>query len=214
LALPETDSPAVSSSILVALEIVQSLPARFDVGSVMMGSLSSPEFAQIASVGVEENTVQIGSAQIVPETLLTSSEFTQTVPMVVEEAPDLIDLGQISPKNTQTATVGVAGEKGMLQHGFLLNLPSSELAQIVSMGSSFSPKPYGLVDASERSKSTLVLAVPKAQLLVNGLSESQAWYLGWLRDGTRSHELLAIIDCFEEQTRRNNKVAPPPICPM
>jgi hypothetical protein len=51
----------------------------------MMGSLSSP--------GVEENTVKIGSTQIVLETLLTSLEFTQTVPVVVEEASDLIDLG-------------------------------------------------------------------------------------------------------------------------
>jgi hypothetical protein len=52
----------------VVLEIAQSLLARFDAGSVMMGSLSLPEFAQIASVEVEENTVQIGSAHIVPET--------------------------------------------------------------------------------------------------------------------------------------------------
>jgi hypothetical protein len=110
--------------------------------------------------------------------------------------------------------VGVAGEKGELRRGFLLNLLSSELAQTVSVGSSFSSKPSGLVNASEGSESALVLAVLEAQLLVNGLTESQAWYLGWLRDGTRSHELLAIIDCFEEQTRRKNKVAPPPVCPM
>jgi hypothetical protein len=44
-------------------------------------------------VGVEENIVQIGSTQIVPEMLLTSSKFTQIVPVVVEEAPDLIVLG-------------------------------------------------------------------------------------------------------------------------
>jgi hypothetical protein len=53
------------------------------------------------------------------------------------------------------------------------------------------------------------LAVPEVQLLVNGLTESQAWFLGWLRDGTRSHELLAAIDCFEVQTRRKNEVALP-----
>jgi hypothetical protein len=47
--------------------------------------------------------------------------------------------------------------------------------------------------------------------LVNGLTEAQAWFLGWLRDGTRSHELLAAIDCFEVQTQRKNKVALPPV---
>jgi hypothetical protein len=47
--------------------------------------------------------------------------------------------------------------------------------------------------------------------LVNGLTEAQAWFLGWLRDGTRSHELLAAIDCFEVQTQRKNEVALPPV---
>jgi methionyl-tRNA formyltransferase len=50
--------------------------------------------------------------------------------------------------------------------------------------------------------------------LVNGLTEAQAWYLGWLRDGTQSHEMLAVIDHFEVQTRRKNEVAPPPVCSM
>jgi hypothetical protein len=52
------------------------------------------------------------------------------------------------------------------------------------------------------------------QLLVNGVTEAQAWFLGWLRDGTRSHELLAVIDCFEVQTRRKNEVAPASVCSM
>jgi hypothetical protein len=50
--------------------------------------------------------------------------------------------------------------------------------------------------------------------LVNGQTEAQAWYLGWLRDGTWSHEMLAAIDCFKVQTRRKNEVAPPPVCSM
>jgi hypothetical protein len=50
--------------------------------------------------------------------------------------------------------------------------------------------------------------------LVNVLTEAQAWYLGWLRDGTQSHEMLAAIDRFEVQTRRNNEVALPPDCSM
>ena len=52
-----------------------------------------------------------------PETLLTSSEFAEIVSVRAEEIPDLIEemsviqllleLGQISPKNTQTPTVGL-----------------------------------------------------------------------------------------------------------
>jgi hypothetical protein len=189
LASPETNSPPVSSSIQAELEVAQSLPARFDAGSVTMGSLSSSE--------LEEITVQT-----VPVTLLTSSKFS--VPVMVEEAPDPIDLGQISPENTQTQGSG-GGCRGSLR-----NPPSPELAQIDPVGSSFSPEPFGLVDVSEGSESALVLAVPEAQLLVNGLTETQVWYLGWLRDSTRNHNLLAFIDCMEEHTRRKNEVAPPP----
>jgi hypothetical protein len=36
----------------------------------------------------------------------------------------------------------------------------------------------------------------------------------WLRDGTRSHEMLTAIDHFEAQMWRNNEVAPPPDCSM
>jgi hypothetical protein len=183
LASPETISLAVSSSIQAELEVAQSLPERFDAGSLTMGSLSSPE--------LEEITVQK-----VPVTLLTSSEFTQTVPVMVEEAPDPIDLGQIMPENTQTQGSG--------------NPPSPELAQTDPVGSSFSSEPSGLVDVSEGSESALVLAVPEAQFLDNGLTETQVWYLGWLRDSTRNHNLLAFIDCMEEDTRRKNEVAPPP----
>ena len=79
---------------------------------------------------------------------------------MVEEIPDLIKLGQISPKNTQTTKEGVPGEKGMLRRGFLLNLSS--------------PEPSGFVHVSKRSEFALDLAVPEAQLLVNGLTEAQA----------------------------------------
>jgi hypothetical protein len=69
-----------------------------------------------------------------------------------------------------------------------------------------SPEPSGFVDFSEGSESISAsdLPVPEAQLLVNGLTEAQAWYLGWLRDGTWSHEMLTVIDSFEVQTRRRN----------
>ena len=116
--------------------------------------------------------VQMGSTQIVPETILTSTKAT------------------------------------------LVNPSSPELAQTVLVGSSISPEPSGLVDFSKGSESAPILAVLEAQLLVNGLTEAQAWFLGWLRDGTRSHKLLAAIDCFEEQTQRKNVVALPPVCSM
>jgi hypothetical protein len=81
------------------------------------------------------------------------------------------------------------------------------------MGTSFSPESSSLVVFSEGSVPAPNLAVPEAQLLVHGLTEAQAWFLGWLRDGTRSHELLVVIDCVEVQTRRKNEVAPP-VCSM
>jgi hypothetical protein len=91
-------------------------------------------------------------------------------------------------------------------------LSSPELTQTIPVGSSILPEPSGLIVFSEGFESAPDLAVPEGQLLVNGLTESQAWFLGWLRDGTRSHELLAAIDCFEVQMRRKNEVALPPIC--
>jgi hypothetical protein len=82
------------------------------------------------------------------------------------------------------------------------------------VGSSISPELSGLVNFSKGSKFAPDLAVPGAQLLVNSLIEAQAWFLGWLRDGTRSLELLAAIDCFEVQTWRKNDVALPSVCSM
>jgi hypothetical protein len=55
----------------------------------------------------------------------------------------------------------------------------------------------------------MFLPIPGPQLLVNGLTEVQVWYLGWLRESTRCHEVLAAIDRIEVQTRSKNEVAPP-----
>jgi hypothetical protein len=77
----------------------------------------------------------------------------------------------------------------------------------------FSPKPSGSIDFSEGSVTVSVsdLPVPESQPLVNGLTEAQAWFFGWMRH----HEnLLAAVDRFEEQTQRDNEVAPPPDCSM
>jgi hypothetical protein len=70
-----------------------------------------------------------------------------------------------------------------------------------------SPKPSGIIDAQ-------VLSIPVPQLLINSLTESQAWFLGWMRESTRCHEVLAAIDSIEVQTRRKNEVAPPLVCSM
>jgi hypothetical protein len=117
-------------------------------------------------------------------------------PVMVVEAPN-------SPENTQTQ------DSGGGCRGSLCNAPSSKLAPTDPVGSSFSPEHSGLVDVSEGSESALVF--PEAQLMVNGLTEIQAWYIGWLRDSTQNHNLLAFIDCMEEQTRRKNEVVPPPL---
>jgi hypothetical protein len=68
-----------------------------------------------------------------------------------------------------------------------------------------SSEPSSFIDLSEGFEFVCAfdLPVPEAQLLVNGLTEAHAWYLGWLRDGTRSHEM-----------RRKNEVVPPSDCSM
>jgi hypothetical protein len=65
---------------------------------------------------------------------------------------------------------------------------------------------------NDRSVSAQVsdLPVPESQPSVNGLTKAQAWFFGWMRQGGQNHEnLLAAVDRFEEQTRRDNEVAPP-----
>jgi predicted GNAT superfamily acetyltransferase len=46
------------------------------------------------------------------------------------------------------------------------------------------------------------------------LTESQAWFIGWLRDGTRSPELLDAIKSVEVQARRKKEIGSPPACSM
>jgi hypothetical protein len=94
---------------------------------------------------------------------------------------------------------------------------SDELGSLsVTQTQTPSLEPSSFIDFSEGSESVSAsdLPIPEAQLLVNGLTKAHAWYLGWLRDGSRSHEMLAVIDRFEVQTRRKNEVAPPPVCSM
>jgi hypothetical protein len=129
---------------------------------------------------LDEGSVLLGCTQIVPETRLTLTEG-------VEESPIPLGSTQFVPEAILTLTEAI-------------NLPSLELAQTVLVGSSILPEHSGLVDVSEGFESSAtVLPVPEAQLLVNGLTEAQAWYLGWLRDGIWSHELLDVIEGFEVQ---------------
>jgi hypothetical protein len=59
------------------------------------------------------------------------------------------------------------------------------------------------------------VSASESQPLVNGLTEAQAWFFGWMRQGGQNHEnLFAAFDRFEEQTRRDNEVAPPLDCSM
>jgi hypothetical protein len=194
-------SPEVS---LLSLEPIQIAPVGVDVGSDLVGlaeialsSLDVPftnlavlEVAQISPVMIDAGSFLMGSTQIVPETILTSTEaskinltspeLAQIVPVGVEEVPVLVgvagkvpdtqfmfELGQISPEMAQSATVGVAGEKGVLRWGFLLRrsfrvVPGRTVASVVR-GKHFSFPPV-LEDAptfsihskgSSGSKSTL-----------------------------------------------------------
>jgi hypothetical protein len=96
-------------------------------------------------------------------------------------------------------------------------LPALLLEGSVTMGSNqiVPEKCLTLMEGFEESPIVLKChEVPEPQLLVNGLTESQAWYLGWMRESTRCHEVLAAIDSIEVQTRRKNEVAPPPVCSM
>jgi hypothetical protein len=115
------------------------------------------------------------------------------------ELAQTVSVGRSSPE----AGSSLLGRTQIMPGAASVNLSLPKLAQTVS-DAAFSE---GLVFAFD-------LATPEAQLLVNGMTESQAWYLGWLSDGTQSLELLAAIDCFEEQTWRKNVVALPPVCFM
>jgi hypothetical protein len=104
--------------------------------------------------------------------------------------------------------------------------PASQPSSLVFAGSSDEPRylsvtqtetPSGFVDFNEGSESVSAsdLPVPESQPLVNGLTEAQAWFFGWMRHGGQNHEnLLTAGDHFEEQTQRDNEVAPPPDCSL
>ena len=94
-----------------------------------------------------------------PKTRLTLTEG-------VEESPVPMGSTQFVPETILTSTE-------------VVSLPPPELTQTVPVGSSILPEHSSLVDVSKRSESsTTILPVPKAQPLVNGLTEAQTWFLG------------------------------------
>jgi hypothetical protein len=178
--------------------VAQESTTSFDVGSVQMGcSELVPEMGLTSTEGVEESPVQMGSTQIVPETILTTTEAA-AIPEKTSPEIGLVFSSMEMPVVTQRP-------------------PALLLEGSVTMGSNQIVPEKCLTLTEGFEESTIVLRcheVPEPQLLVNGLTESQTWYLGWMRESTRCHEVLAAIDSIEVQTRRKNEVAPPPVCSM
>jgi hypothetical protein len=190
--------------------------ASIDAGSVLMGrSQSVPEMRTTLTEGVEESLGPMGSTQIVPGTILTATEAADLPEKTSPEFALVLEVAQsqpaslIAPETRLTLSEGV--EVSQIPMDPTQTAP--ELAQTAPV--LVLPELPGIVDVGEGSASSAtVLPVPKAQLSVHGLTEAQTWFLGWLRDGTRNHNLLGAIDCFEVGTRRSNEVAPPPVCPI
>jgi hypothetical protein len=197
--------------------VARELPASIDAGSVLMGrSQSVPEMRTTLTEGVEESLGPMGSTQIVPGTILTATEAADLPEKTSPESALVLEVAQsppaslIVPETRLTLSEGVEVSQIPMDPTQLVLL-APELAQTAPV--LVLPELPGIVEVSEGSvSSATVLPVPKAQLSVHGLTEAQTWFLGWLRDGTRNHNLLAAIDCFEVRTRRKNEVAPPPVC--
>jgi hypothetical protein len=141
-----------------------------------------------------------GTAQIVPGTILTATEAADSPEMTSPEFALVLEVAQTPPASQIVPETRLPSSEGVEvsldpTQAVLL---SPELAQTAPV-----LVPPELTPAS----------FPKAQLLANGLTETQDWYLGWLREGTQNPALLGFIGCFEVGTRRKNEVAPPPVCP-
>jgi hypothetical protein len=194
-------------------------PAIFDTGYVLMGhSQLVSKMRSTSTEGVEECLGPMGSTQIMPGTILTVTEAVDFPEKMSPEFALVLEVAQsppasrIVPETRLTLTEGVeVSQIPMDPTQFVLLSPEpAQTAPVLVL-----PKLPGLADVSEGSESSAtILPVPQAQILVNGLTESQAWFIGWLRDGTWSHELLDAIECVEVQTRRKNEIGSPPICSM
>jgi hypothetical protein len=141
---------------VVALEMD---PALVSVSGKGAMNRSSPKFT-LASLDLSMSSMEL---------IALASPVVHSMILVTPEAalslPAMIDVDSVLLGCTQTA-------------------PVTSLTQF-SVGST-QILPSGPVVLRDGSVSVSDLAVPEAQLLVNGLTEAQAWFLGWLRDGTRS----------------------------
>jgi hypothetical protein len=154
----------------------------------------------------------------VPGTILTATEAADLPKKISPEFALVLEVAQSPP-----ASLIVPETRLPLSEGVEVSQIPMDPTQLVLLSPELAqtspvlvlPELPGIVDVSEGSASSAtVLPVPKAHISVHGLTEAQTWFLGWLRDGTRNHNLLAVIDCFEVGTRRKNEVAPPPVCPI
>jgi hypothetical protein len=174
--------------------------------------VTSPEVALVLEVAQS-----LPASQIVPETRLTLTEGVEEsqIPMDsgVEEsqiltATEAADFPEVT--SPEVALVLEVAQSPPASQIVLLSPEPAQTAPVLVL-----PELPGLADVSEGSvSSATVLLAPQAQLLVNGLTESQAWFIGWLRDGTRSPELLDAIKSVEVQARRKNEIGSPPVCSM
>jgi hypothetical protein len=174
--------------------------------------VTSPEFALVLEVAQSPP-----ASQIVPETRLTLTEGVEEsqIPMDsgVEEsqiltATEAADFPEVT--SPEVALVLEVAQSPPASQIVLLSPEPAQTAPVLVL-----PELPGLADVSEGSvSSATVMPAPQAQLLVNGLTESQAWFIGWLRDGTRSPELLDAIESVEVQARRKNEIGSPPVCSM
>jgi hypothetical protein len=180
------------------MPVAQESTVRFNVGSVVRGcSELVSEKGLTSTEGVEESPVLMGSTQIVPETILIATEAV-AIPEKMSPKIDLVFSSIKMPVETQRP-------------------PALLVEGSIMMGSNQIVPEKCLTLTEGFEESPIVLRcheVPEPQLLVNGLTESQAWFLRWMRENTRCNEVLAAIDRMEEQEQRKNEVAPPPVCSM
>ena len=188
-----------------------------------------------ASVGVPMMSEDEGKADLVPSKLspvvVPSSAMGSEGPQVsslvssvgVSASPSFLPVETFDSPMVAPIYLGTVGEGenlGPAGEGTSANLLRREEEEAgslsVDVGFGSLSGSFGSV-YNDGSVSAWVsdLLVPKSQPLVNGLTEAQAWFFGWMRQGGWNHEnLLAAVDRFEEQTRRDNEVAPSLDCSM
>jgi hypothetical protein len=181
-----------------------------------------------ASVGVQTMSEDKGKADLVSSKLSSAieSEVSQVSSLVslvgVLASPSILPVvASDSPKVAPVflGTVGEGENLGPAREGSSANLlrweeEACSLSADVGSGSLSGSSGSVFSDGSV-SAWVYDLPTPESLPLVNGLTEAQAWFFGWMRQGGQNHEnLLTAADRFEEQMRKDNEVAPPLDCSM